>query len=180
MSLFSTEDRYGPLTRALHWGIAGLIVILLASGLIADDLPKEIKATVIPLHKGLGMIALGLGVIRLVWWLLDRTRPGEEPLRWEKWPARLAKWGLLALALAVPLSGYLMSSYAGRPISLFGLVNVPLLVGPDIPTAKEIKEVHEVLANGLLALVALHFAAALYHHFLRRDGILLRMLPPRH
>ena len=177
MSLLSTEDRFGPLARALHWGIAAAIVILLATGLVADDLPKEIKATVIPFHKALGMIALALGLIRIGWWAVDRNRPGDEPLRWEKWPARFTMWGLLALSLAVPVSGYLMSAYAGRPIMVLGVINIPLLVGPDIPFSKEIKEVHEMLANGLLGLLVLHFAGALYHHFVRRDGILRRMLP---
>jgi cytochrome b561 len=179
MSAFSTQDRYGTVARLLHWGIAAAILVLLATGLVADDLPKELKASVIPFHKALGMIALGLGVIRVAWWAADRSRPGDEDLQWEKWPAKLTKLALLGFGIALPLTGYFMSAYAGRPIVLFGLIDVPLLVAPNRETAHDFKEFHEMLANGLIGLVGLHLAGALFHHFVRKDGILRRMLPAR-
>jgi cytochrome b561 len=174
MSLKSDDERYGAVATALHWSIALLILCLLASGYLSDVLPKP---TAIQLHKATGIVVLGLTALRVLWWIADPRRPGDAGLTWEKWPSRLVKWALIGLGLALPMSGWLMSSAADKPITLYGLMQIPLLVAPDKGLAHQFREIHETLALGLSLLLAMHVGGALRHHILLKDGILLRMMP---
>lgn len=176
MGVASDEISYGLVARALHWSIALLILCLLASGFLADSLPKG----TVPLHKAAGILVLGLGVLRVLWWLLDRDRPGHDSLGWQHWLAVLVQWALILLGLAMPVSGWLLSSAAGRPIGFFGLGEVPLLIDPDKALAGLFREAHGVMGLTLALLVGLHVAGALYHHLILGDGTLLRMAPGRH
>lgn len=170
----STEQTYGLVARALHWSIAVLIILMIASGYAAGEvLPK---AVVIPLHKSTGIIVLGLSIIRLAWWAMDCVRPGDAELTWEKWPSRLAKWALAGLALAVPVSGWLMSSAADKAITLYGLATVPMLLAPDKELAHTLGEVHETLGSIIAIILAVHVVGALRHHYVLKDQILSRML----
>jgi cytochrome b561 len=175
MALKSDDTHYGALARALHWSIAALILGMIATGYIADELPKAAATPIIHLHKATGLLVLGLAVLRLLWWGADARRPGDDQLTWEKWPSRLAKWSLAGLGLALPVSGWLMSSAADKPFSLYGLFEVPLLLGPDKLLAGLFRETHETLATGLILILGAHVAGALRHHFLLRDGVLGRM-----
>jgi cytochrome b561 len=92
--------------------------------------------------------------------------------------AAAAGHGLLyLLLLAQPISGWIMSSAGGYPVSLFGLVDVPALVGENHDLHESLEEVHEVLFYALAAVAVLHALAALYHHFFMKDDTLRRMLP---
>ncbi|MEI6984924.1 MAG: cytochrome b/b6 domain-containing protein [Rhodospirillaceae bacterium] len=173
MIIASTNNSYGAVARLFHWGIALLIIALLASGLLADVLPKS---TNIPIHKALGIIVLALTVGRLAWWAVDRARPAETGHDLRAWTAWITMPLLLALSLIQPLSGWLMSSAAGKPITLFGLATVPPLLQPDKGLAHLLKEIHETSAFILLALLALHIAGAIYHHFVLKDGVMARMV----
>jgi cytochrome b561 len=85
---------------------------------------------------------------------------------------------LYALIFAMPLSGWLMDSASGlRPLAWFGLFRVPKLVAPNEDLADEAEDLHELLFLVLIGLVALHAAAAFYHHLFRGDATLARMLP---
>ncbi|MEI6558024.1 MAG: cytochrome b [Rhodospirillaceae bacterium] len=175
MSVTSTPDRYGSVARLLHWILAALILTLLFTGLFDDVLPKQ---PTIAFHKALGIITLVLALARLVWWAIDRSRPDNEDLApLMKWSAKLVKLLLAVFSVLLPLSGWLMSSAAAKPILLFGLATVPPLLGPDKQLAHLFKEIHELVADGLLGLVALHFGAALYHHLVLKDAVLRRILP---
>ena len=154
MSLRSDGTTYGLGTRAIHWGIALLILCLIASGYLSDDFK-----TITPTHKAVGIFVLALGLIRLLWWLLDGPRPGDETMGPEKYLARLVKWALAAVGIIMPLSGWLMSSAADKPL------------------AHLFKESHETIAIALVVLLGLHVAGALRHHFLIQDNVLTRMLP---
>ncbi|HVI51454.1 MAG TPA: cytochrome b [Candidatus Sulfotelmatobacter sp.] len=175
MSVKSDGVTYGKGTRALHWSIALIILCLIASGYLADDLKGIL--TVIPTHKAVGILVLFLGLARLLWWLLDGPRPGDENMGPEKYLARLVKWALAAIGIAMPLSGWLMSSAADKPILFFGLFQVPPLLSPDKDIAHFFKECHETIGSVLVVLLILHVAGALRHHFLVKDNVLTRMLP---
>jgi len=177
MTVSSSRDGFGAVARLLHWLVAALIITLLISGELSDLLPKTVN---IPFHKALGITVLALAVVRLVWWGLDRVRPHEDGPRWQMLAATATKLGLAAASVALPVSGWLMSSAAGKPIVLFGLATVPPLLAPDKGLAHLFKEGHELIANGLLALLALHVAASLFHHFVLKDAVLERMLPHHH
>ena len=78
--------------------------------------------------------------------------------------------------LAIPLSGWLMNSAKNVPFSLFRVIPWPALTGPDEALGEVFEELHEGLVTALVFLLALHVAAALWHHFFKRDRVLLRML----
>ena len=175
MSVTSNRDRYGFVASLLHWTVAVLILALLFTGLFDDYLPKQ---PTIAFHKALGIVTLVLVLARLAWWAADRARPDNEDLApLMKWSAKAVKLGLAAFSVLLPLTGWLMSSAAAKPILLFGLATVPPLLGPDKALAHFFKECHELVANGLLALLAAHVGAAIYHHAVLKDDVLRRILP---
>jgi len=172
MTFKSDGEVYGKGTRALHWLTAIIIIALIGCGYLLDDLKF-----LTPTHKAIGILALTLGLLRLVWWLFDGPRPGLEGKAYEVLLAKAVKLGLLLVGLAMPLSGWLMSSAADKPISFFGLFTVPPLVAPDKEMAHFFKGWHENIAVLLILLLALHVVGALRHHFLLKDNVLRRMLP---
>jgi cytochrome b561 len=93
--------------------------------------------------------------------------------------ARAVHWLLYALLFVLPVLGWLNASWRGFPVIMFGL-ELPKLLATRAPGGGWTGDVHALLATyGLLTLVGLHVAAALYHYFIRRDGVLQRMLPGR-
>ncbi len=81
--------------------------------------------------------------------------------------------------IAIPLSGWLMSSAKGVQTVWFGVLPIPDLLGRDKELGKRLAELHEALNIGLLLLIAGHAAAAFFHHFFHKDDTLRRMLPNR-
>lgn len=185
MSAFSLNGptngdvRRPALLIALHW--VTLVVILLAVGLVfyretVDD--KAQRILLIALHKSFGLSVAVLAVARLSVRLFRRPLPPAadmSPL--SRFAAEAAHVGLYVLLLALPLIGWGLSSANGKPVSFFGLVSLPPLVEPDGDLGDTFAEYHEAAAWLLLGLVGVHAAAALFHHFVRRDRVLRAMLP---
>jgi cytochrome b561 len=94
-----------------------------------------------------------------------------------KLAAKLGHLGLYLLMFALPISGWVLSSAAGRAVSMFELFDLPDLVSPDKDFAHNVKEFHEMFADGLMVLLAVHIIAALVHQFYYKDGVLRQMLP---
>lgn len=163
----------------LHWAIALLIFAAFPLGLYMHDLvlsPNKLR--LFNYHKWIGITALILAVVRLVWRLI--YRPPELPSTmapWERSAALAMHLLLYALIVAVPLSGWLMSSATGFQTVWFGVIPLPDLVGKDKEFGRFLVEVHRNLDYLLIALIGLHIAAALKHHFFARDNILSQMIP---
>ena len=176
----NTAVRYGFVAQGLHWVIAGLLIVQVTLGKIADDLPLGLdKLALTARHKSVGITILALAAIRLAWRLIDRP-PAPPPMpRWQFVASRLTHAAFYVLLFAMPLSGWLMSSASNYPVSWFGLVQLPDFVRPDEGLEQLLEEVHETLAKVLITLAILHVAAALKHQFIDRDGLLTRMLPWR-
>jgi cytochrome b561 len=170
--------RYGPVAQFLHWIVVLLLVAQVTIGTIADELPVGLERLVMmSRHKSLGITILGIALLRLAWrWFEAPPAPPPMP-RWQLLAARFNHWALYALLFALPLSGWLTSSAANRPVSWWGLIQLPDFVAPDAALKEVFEEMHELLVNVLYALVVLHVVAALKHQFFDRDGLLLRMLP---
>lgn len=168
------------MAQFLHWAIVVLLAIQIPLGKIAHELPVGLeRLAMMSRHKSVGITILGLALLRLVWRWFDRPPPPPPMPRWQQLASRLNHWSLYALLFALPLSGWLMSSAAARPVSWFGFVQLPDFVAPDAGLKEIFEEVHEVLVILLLALVILHVVAALKHQFVDRDGLMHRMLPGR-
>ncbi len=175
----NTRTRWGALSQLLHWLIAALIVVQVALGLIGAALPLGMpKLATLARHKSLGITILGLALIRLAWRALNPTPalPGNlEP--YERRLARTTHASLYALLIALPLTGWIMSSARGFPVSWFNVVQLPDLVARSTPLYHAMVRVHVLLAIALGLILTLHIAAVIKHHFVLKDDTLRRMLP---
>jgi cytochrome b561 len=172
-------DRYSRGAIWFHWIIAALIGVNLAIGLLHGSLLDGV-AGAIPLHKSIGLTVLALTLARISWRLTHRPPRLPATLStWERAAARASHVAFYALLLALPLSGWAMGS-AGRearyPLRWFALFDVPRLP-VSAQTAAVGDAAHSILGYAMAALVIVHVAAALRHHFLLRNGVLARMLP---
>jgi cytochrome b561 len=177
--LRNTETRWGGIAQFFHWLIALLIIAQGAIGLTMVELgmtPAKVK--VFALHKSIGLTILALGLLRLAWRLGQRA-PLDPPMpHWQRNAAKLSHFFLYMLILALPLSGWLFNSAANFPLEWFGLVHVPSLTRGLDPVLKAwALRAHVVLFWILIGVVVVHVASALWHHWVQRDDVLLRMLP---
>ena len=164
----------------LHWLTALIIAAAFPVGLIMGDMHvSPFRLKVFGWHKWAGITVLLLSCLRLAW----RTghRPPADPPgpAWQYLASRGVQWLIYGLLFAVPLTGWMYSSAAGYSVVYFNLLTLPDLVGKDKALADQLKELHETLNWTLLGLVALHTAAALKHHFIDKDNVLLSMLRSR-
>jgi cytochrome b561 len=178
------RDDYNAGAKWLHWLIALLIIALFPLGWVMGDFTGVQKAQAYNLHKSLGATVLMLMALRLVWRgvssapALPATMPPREQLL-----AKLGHLALYALAIALPLTGWALISTSERPSLFFGtpFPLIPFLAELPVAEKKEyheaLEQAHELLANGLIALIALHVLAALRHAFILKDGVLSRMMP---
>lgn len=168
--------RYTRVAMWLHWIIAVLIVANLAIGLLHDPVPAF--RALMPAHKAIGITVLVLTLARIGWRLTHRApAPLARMRRWQKIAAEAVHGLLYLLLLAMPLTGWaLVSGAYRRPMTWFGAFPLPFLpVSPA--TAGRADAAHGLLGWLMLALVAAHVAAALYHRLVLRDGVLGRMAP---
>jgi cytochrome b561 len=172
------EERkpYTMTAVALHWLLAALIFCTFVFGLWMTGLETSpAKLRYYDWHKWAGITILTLSAARLLW-RLSHPPPPELPMPpWQRSTARATHGLLYALFFAVPLVGWAYSSAAGFPVVLFGMLPLPDFVPVDKELAAAIRMLHRWLAYSLAALVLVHVAAALKHHFVDRDSMLARM-----
>jgi len=176
--LRNSPAAWGWVSRTLHWGMAILLIAQVALGKYAHELGRTPqKMDLMMWHKSIGITLLLLVILRLLW-TVSNTRPLPDTTApmWERAAARLSHVGLYLLMLAIPLSGWLMNSAKNVPFSLFRLIPWPALVAPNESLGESLEEWHEGLATVILVLLLVHAAAALWHHFVKKDKVLLRML----
>lgn len=180
--LRNSESRFGTITIAFHWSIALLILGLMLIGFIMRrvEIDPALQFSLYQWHKSLGFTALGLAILRTGWWLVERSPrplPSLAPLEYKA--AWLTHHALIALGLLVPLTGWAVASGSTLdiPSFYFNLFVVPHLPLPQSEASEAFWAfAHSALAYITLGLAAIHAAAALHHHFIRRDAVLVRML----
>lgn len=173
------QKNYSILAIVLHWLMALMIVITVPLAWIMTDMQTSPqKLQFYSWHKWLGVSIFFLAALRLIARLIQGVpeAPAGMP-DWQRTASRVSHAAMYVLLLAIPLSGWVMSSAAGVPVVYLGIWQLPDLVGKDKALLNTMKEAHALLANGLLIIVAVHILAALKHHFINRDGVLARMLP---
>jgi len=173
------STRYTTTAMALHWLTALFIFTTFPLGVYMHELAlSPLKLQLVSYHKWLGVTIFLLTVARLAWRATHVPPPLPETIPlWQQRAAHGLHFLLYVLLLTIPLTGWLMSSAKGFPVVYLGLVQLPDLVGKDKVLGDLLAEVHEMLNFGLLALVGMHIAAALKHHFIEHDDTLRRMLP---
>ncbi len=178
MNWRNTAERYGAVAKGFHWILALLVIVMLGMGLYMDSLePSPGAFKIYAFHKSLGIAVLTLAVLRLLWKISNKG-PLSLPTHaaWEKVLAKLTHFFLYFSIIAMPLSGWVMSSAKNYPVSVFDLFTLPAIVGPDKALADFAEEFHEVAAWLLIAAIVLHFVGALKHHVIDKDSTLRRMM----
>lgn len=172
MTMLDSDNRYGAVSRVIHWSMALLLLLMLSSDLWMHMYKDITGQSAMPIHQGLGIVLTILLVFRLIWRgiNMDRVQPPEH---WRK-AARLGHMVLYGLMLIIPLSGLIMAGSSGHGIDFFG---VNLVAGGErIEWLKEgAEEVHELAANLLWFVVAGHVIAALAHQYYLGDHTIRRM-----
>ena len=179
MPLRNTNERFGLVTKVLHWLIAFLIIGLIWLGwyLVGLTYFDRWYNESLEWHKSLGMTVLGLALFKIGWQLYSPPPRNIGMLKpWERLGATVMHFVLLAVIVLLPVTGYLVSTSAGQGISVFRLFEVPALVGKNDALRDVAIKVHFYLAYGTAALLIGHVGAALKHQFINKDGTLKRML----
>jgi cytochrome b561 len=172
------NQSWNSLAKAFHWLIAALIFTQFALGWLASGWHlSPAKLDLFVWHKSTGMLILVLAVLRLLWRLATPAPalPAHSPA-WERAAARITQLLLYVLMLAMPVSGWIVHSATGVPFRIFWRIPLPAITAPDQDVADLASRVHFWLFVLLSALLLLHIAAALRHHFVKRDDVLIRML----
>lgn len=170
---------YSGAQKALHWLMALLVVVMLAVGLSLPRLgPGPLTNTLYEIHKSTGMLLLALVLVRLAL----RFRRGAPPLDptlplWQRRAAAASHAALYGLLIVMPIAGWAGTSACCRPVEFLWTVPMTMPVPPGDAVTKPAFALHLALGLALIALIGLHAAAALHHHFVRRDDTLRRMLP---
>lgn len=168
----SHDPRHFNLTaRVLHWSMALMILTMLFVG-IGMVASLSLRPTLISLHRPLGIAILLLVIVRLINRLRHRPPPLPADLpAMQVLAAKASHWLLYALMFAMPLIGWSMLSAGGYPVTMFGGFSLPA-IAPHNPTVYAIlRSAHTWLALLLFATVLMHLAAALFHAWVRRDGV---------
>ncbi len=177
---------YSAVAVTLHWLIALMIVSNIVLAWIHDDVARETSSRLMLWHKSTGILVLLLSLVRLGWRLVHPAPPYPAGLPgWERRSSRIVHWGFYVIMIAMPLTGWIMTSgpKAKATLMLYGVVPWPMLgfvhsaQGQAATIWHAVGEAHGLLAYLAYALIALHVAAALKHQFVDRDVIMARMLP---
>lgn len=173
----NTNRSWDKVARALHWVMAVLILAQGLVGWIAQEMERSpARVDAMTFHKSLGMTLLALLALRLTWrWAHSVPPPPAGSLAWETLLAQLAHASLYLLLAGIMLSGWVAASAYVVPWKLWWLIPMPRIVAPDRATYDLASAVHESSVAIFLGVLAVHIAAALWHHFVKHDQVLTAM-----
>lgn len=171
--------RYSLIAQIFHWVIVALFCWLFYLAFIMTDLPLgPEKFGLYNLHKSLGITIATLTLLRLLWrFIVPPPDLPEAMPRWLGKAARATHALIYALVFAQVLVGIFHSWSADFPIVVFGLFNIPSLIAPNEVLKEILGWAHFIIGWSFFVLIVGHVLAALYHHFILKDDILLRMIP---
>jgi cytochrome b561 len=178
----SDSGRYGVAARSVHWLTVVLLAVQVPVGVVMAyrgnvlGLWNAVTGMLYSTHKSLGFLLLLLVVVRVLVRLAGGAPAAEPTLaRWQRLVAGANHAGLYLLLLVVPVLGWFGASLFPA-LEVFGVVSLPSISGVDRGESDVVLGLHRLAAFLLVALIGLHVGAALYHRFVRRDGVLRRML----
>lgn len=175
--LKNSNQRYGLITRCLHWLIALTIITQIIIAIVMENINGPLTRDLYSVHKSLGLTLLLLGVLFVVWRFFNKrpALPNGLPL-WQRYAANLVQFSLYCLILIMPLSGWFMSTAAGYAPSFWGWFTVAAPIEHSKAVASFFGSVHEVCAWALGVLIIIHILAVLKHVLINKDGVLKQML----
>jgi cytochrome b561 len=169
---------YTPIARLLHWTVAVLVLLMIPLGIvIANEWGGPAQQFLYNLHKSIGATLIPLVVIRLLYRLTHPAPPLPSDIpAIQQFAAHATHWALYALILVQPIVGYIMTSAYPAPVPFFGLFNLPAIWPENRALSEQLSVVHLYVGIAIAVVATMHIGAALYHHFVRRDHILMRMI----
>ena len=175
-----TPARYAPSSRWLHWLTAVLVAVVIVFGIwirYFEPASEAFKLRLYNIHESFGVIVFLLTLIRVV----NRWRHPPPPLPADtpaviRLAAHTSHMALYALLLLMPVIGFLATNAWGFPLSVFGVLPLPVPFGKDEDLAKILSFLHWCGAITIILLIGAHLMGVIYHTFIRRDGLLHRML----
>jgi len=172
-------QRYSAPAQILHWLTAVAVITGVSLGIAMLNVASgPLQNNLFDLHRSFGALILALTGVRLLWRLYSPPPPMVTGLpRWQELAAHVTHIALYLLLFAVPLVGWAGTSAFGAAIPVFGLFELPMILEKNEALAKVLLPLHMILAFTLCALVIGHIGAAFFHHFIRKDDTLRRMLP---
>ena len=176
MQIKNTHQHYGLISSLFHWVSAVLVISTFSVGFYLESLSWGIeKFNLVDIHASIGCVIVSLVVVRVLWRF---NSPPPKPIVKNKiqgFAIYLVHLTLLLLLIALFSSGYIMISSGGNPVKLFDVFFMPELQQSS-STSKRFRNFHEILAWVFIAMLSLHVLAALYHHFIKRDSTLRRII----
>jgi len=177
--LKNSSEKYGTISKILHWSIAVLILTLIALGwyMTSLDYYHPWRYRTLSLHKSIGVVVFILFIIKILWMINSPTPKISRDLKkWERIAAWIVHKFLFSIIFILPVTGYIISTSSGNSISFFGLFEIPPFIKADDNIRDFSEEIHEITAYTGLAIIILHIAAAFKHHFKDKDDTLKKML----
>jgi cytochrome b561 len=173
------REEYSGIAKFFHWTVALCVLTIIPVGLVMNSLPEGAPMNIAyTVHRSLGFLILPLMLLRLGYRLIVGWPAPEPTITPAQRIASHAVHNLLYLLLiAQPLLGWYATSVYGATISVFGLFNLPSLAEKNEPFSEQLFEVHELLGFAIAGLLVMHIGGALFHYFIRKDGVMQRMLP---
>ncbi|MBI1777436.1 MAG: cytochrome b [Proteobacteria bacterium] len=178
MALKNTAESYGSVSKWVHWLAAAMVLAMYLLALAFTNMEEgAAQKSLVTIHQSVGLIILAVAVFRVLWRRSDPRPPLPDDMpRPERLVARSVQAFLYLALLILPVTGYVFANAFGDEVSFFGLA-MPRLLEKHIPIRNTAWFFHQWTAYLMLAALALHLGGALYHHFVRRDAVLKRMLP---
>jgi cytochrome b561 len=178
MSDGKTPTAYSLIARALHWITAALILTTIPIGVVmANASEGPLQNSLYNLHRSIGTVLIPLIIVRLGYRLTHPPLPLPDDISpIQQFVAHATHWGLYALLIVQPFVGWVATSAYGAPIMVFGLFQLPPIWPQDQPFSEHLFVVHQLIGLAIACLAAGHIGAALYHHFVRKDRVLMRMI----
>ena len=173
----NTISAYGSVSKFFHWLIFLLLFCMIIFGYFLDDFPKDVQPVTYNIHKLTGLAILLLMLLRLGWTLINpKPELPAGTLSWQRSAERLVHFLLYATVIAMPIAGWVGSAAEGY-FPHFGDIVFKLPIEKNKALGDTAFYLHDKLAIAIIVLVSIHILAALYHHFIKRDNVLRRMMP---
>jgi len=168
---------YDRVAIALHWATAFLVIANFALSQVWDWFAKPTKGLLEDTHMSFGVLLAVVVVARIAWRLVPGHQVSSLEAGWMRIASKATHYVLYALLIAEAVLGFAFRWGAGRPMAFFGKGIPPMIGEMAKPLRRELREFHEWIGWAIIIIALLHALAALYHHYVLKDRVLVRMLP---
>ena len=174
----SAAPGYTATAQVLHWLTAALVLIMIPIGLVMANFSLGPTGDLLyDIHRSIGAVLMPIVLVRLIYRLRNPPPPLPADIpAIQQLAAHVTHWALYALLIVQPLVGWIATSAYRAPIKVFWLFELPPIWSVDQPFSERLFGVHRLLGIAMALLLCVHIGAALFHHFVRKDGVLLRMI----